>query len=196
MFEERKNASYPVIYKALHSVNTKISVHIPFVKGTRQELKALLDGGHVDFDTTTKRWEMASHHIETVAEYLRQKFGMVELQIMTSTTEVCTTSCQTANPKSTPVSKCECVCGGHGHAGGWPEGWKLASAQGDLLVKGNRKVEIFTLHGELLKGYRSGGRREDNLPKGVTEIMWGGRPAYAFDEDTDFSRWIDEQELR
>jgi hypothetical protein len=154
MFELRKNPKHPVIYKPMYTESTKIAVQIPYVEGMRQELKDALAGGHVDFLHSSKMWEMSSKHTETIAEFLKVRFGKVELQIVTSTLDLCTVPCQRADPASTPVSECVCVCGGHGHAGGWPEGWKLASTQGELLVKGERKTEIFTLSadaGEVFK---------------------------------------------
>lgn len=143
MFEFRTNPTHPVIYKALHSENTKLAIQIPPRKGMEKDLRAAIGGGHVDFDWNSKLFEMASSHIETVTAYLVERFGACELQIMTSNVELCTTQCQTA--KVRPVSECECVCGGHNHGDGWPEGWKLAARSGELLVKGTRKIEIFTV---------------------------------------------------
>lgn len=143
MFEVRKNPKTPVIYKAMQSVNTKIMVQTPPTKGLESDLRKAIGGGHVDFDWTVKMYEIASTHIETVANYLVGRFGACELQIQSSMVELCTTQCQKATVR--PVSECECVCGGHNHGDGWPEGWKLASTKGELLVKGERKIEIFTI---------------------------------------------------
>lgn len=145
-FESKSHPTVPVVYKALHSENTKIAIQAPPTRGLESELRAAIGGGHVDFDWDVKMYLLSSKHIETVVSYLARRFESCEVQIMTSRVEKCTESCQTA--KSLPV-ECECVCGGHHHGEGWPEGWKLASSNGDLLVKGNRQIEIFTIHGEL-----------------------------------------------
>lgn len=145
MFKFKSRPTVPVVYKALHSENTKLAIQAPPTKGLEGDIRAAIGGGHVDFDWDLMIYELSSKHIETVVEYLADRFGSCEVQIMTSTVEKCTTSCQRA--ESPPV-ECECVCGGHHHGEGWPEGWKLASAQGDLLVKGDRQVEFFTIHRE------------------------------------------------
>lgn len=143
LFKFKSRLTVPVVYKALHSENTKLAIQAPPTKGLEGDLRAAIGGGHVDFDWDLKIYELSSKHIETVVEYLASRFGSCEVQIMTSTVEKCTNSCQGA--KSPPV-ECECVCGGHHHGEGWPERWKQASAQGDLLVKGDRQIEFFIIH--------------------------------------------------
>uniref|UniRef100_UPI003F492686 hypothetical protein n=1 Tax=Paenarthrobacter nicotinovorans TaxID=29320 RepID=UPI003F492686 len=145
-FEFKSRPTVPVVYKALHSENTKIAIQTPPTKGLKGDLRAAIGGGHVNFDREVMMYLLSNTHIETAVNYLADRFGSCEVQIMTSTVEKCTTSCQRA--ESLPV-ECECVCGGHHHGEGWPERWKLASSSGDLLVKGDRQIEFFTIHREM-----------------------------------------------
>jgi hypothetical protein len=142
-FESKSRPTIPVVYKALHSENTKIAIQTPPTKGLERDLREAIGGGHVDFDWDVKMYLLSSKHIETIVNYLADRFKACEVQIMTSTVEKCTSACQGA--KSMPM-ECECVCGGHHHGEGWPERWKQASSDGELLVQGNRQIEIFTIH--------------------------------------------------
>ena len=196
-FRFRHSTNYPVIYKTLHSVNSKIAVQVPPTKGMETDLRKAIGGGHVDFDWNTKIYEIASKHIEVVANYLASRFGKCELQIVTSTTELCTTSCKNANIKKTPVSKCECVCGGHGHGDGWPEGWKLASSAGELLVQGARKTEIFIITApkpvpvpDPIETYEIGHVFEDGV---VVVKGWLGKKCLSYPEDHPYVEYLEEQ---
>jgi hypothetical protein len=115
---------------------TQAAAYIPwsdnYPKGRRTWMNETLPGRvKAEFNADIKMWTFGKKYTHIVANALAAEYGNCEVILEVSTQQKCTKKCKGAKPNSIYI--CTCVCGGEGHSGGWPEGWK-AVGDGELLV--------------------------------------------------------------
>lgn len=144
---------FPILYKAPRKTMNKVMIHMPFSLGADEAyaiLRGVIGSGHIATEETHPTvFYIASGKLQQVAEGMCDLYGQAEVQIKAGSTQICTGSCQGA--KKTGVDECECICAGVGHGNGWPDGWKLVKAEGDMLVMQADRVDTYELRKESKK---------------------------------------------
>lgn len=130
---------------------------LPFADGSKAEKIAMLRemaGSRivVTYERGTGQWSVARSHFPTLARGLADRYGDVAMTVDRNEQDKCTPGCQEADIAS--ADKCECVCLGLEHGGGYVgRRWKQVGDH--LLVSGSSVVRTrYTLSAKAADKWR------------------------------------------